>query len=108
MPVTHIKTNEQLKTLMRKGSKPIIAKFGATWCGPCRAIAPEFEKYATDSRFSSVAFVSIDIDEAADVAELYSVSSVPTFIAISGGREVDRFSGASKGQLQELISVVID
>jgi len=102
MPIIHIKSLDQFNKIKDKGK--LIIKFTAKWCGPCRAIAPEFERYASDPKCSSLTFVEVDIDTTPEIAKLYDVSSVPTFDVISKGSVIDSFSGASKADLKKMIS----
>jgi thioredoxin 1 len=74
-------SSSALKDIIAKdGSK--ILYFTATWCPPCKKIAPAFEKMSKD--FANTTFVKIDIDDHRDLAEQYNISSVPTFKAVSG------------------------
>ena len=74
----------------------VVKKFGATWCGPCRALAPVLvqikESFSTNS---NVKFEEYDIDEYSEVTEQYGVRSVPTVIIEKNGVELQRFSGLS-------------
>jgi thioredoxin 1 len=69
----------------------IVKKFSATWCGPCRMLAPMIESIKPS--YSGVKFEEIDIDEYSDIAEKYGVKSVPTVIIEKNGVEVNRFVG---------------
>lgn len=79
-----------------------IMYFTATWCGPCRFIAPVFISLA--SKYPRVVFLKIDIDEASDVAQRWHVTSVPTFFFIKDGKEVDKVVGADKNLLEMKIA----
>lgn len=81
----------------------VVVDFTATWCGPCRAIAPVFERLATTHAAVAV-FVKVDVDDAADVARECSVSSMPTFHFYRSGSLVHQFSGADQGQLNAAIA----
>lgn len=69
-----------------------VKKFSASWCGPCRMLAPVFESSIKPS-FSGVKFEDIDVDENPTEAQQYFVSSVPTVVVLKEGKEVARFSG---------------
>ena len=79
----------------------VVIDFSATWCGPCKAIAPLFEELAQDTE--GVYFLKVDVDENPDTAAKYSVSAMPTFLFIKNGEVVDRLMGANPARLQELI-----
>ncbi|EDR22855.1 thioredoxin-1, putative [Entamoeba dispar SAW760] len=77
----------------------VLVDFFATWCGPCKMIAPYFEELARTN--PSIKFVKVDVDQGADIAQRYGVHSMPTFILFKNGQEYDRFSGANRAKLQE-------
>jgi thioredoxin 1 len=69
-----------------------VKKFEASWCGPCRALKPIFEKVSTQFG-GDVKFSYIDVDDQFETASQYSVRSVPTVVIEKDGKEVQRFSG---------------
>jgi thioredoxin 1 len=89
--------------VLRAGSegKLVVIDFSATWCGPCRIIAPLFKELSES--IEDVVFVKIDVDENPDTAAKYNVSAMPTFVFLKGGAVVDRLMGANPARLQELI-----
>lgn len=74
-------------------TKTAIAKFGATWCGPCKMIAPELEDIA--SNFGHITMIDVDIDnpESETITAKFGVQMVPTVIFFKDGVEVERFVG---------------
>jgi len=68
-----------------------VKKFSATWCGPCKALAPIFENVKT--KFNNIKFESIDVDQQFEIASKYAIRSVPTVIIEKDGKEIERFSG---------------
>ena len=66
--------------------------FSASWCGPCKALAPTIDKVAGDYD-GKIAVYKVDIDNAPDSAASFGIMSVPTCIFFRDGKEVDRFMG---------------
>jgi len=70
-----------------------ILYFSATWCGPCKAIKPKFEKFV-EQMGDRVSVTHIDVDSDPRTS-LYSVRSVPTFVFQKDGKEVERIVGGN-------------
>ncbi|GKY96196.1 hypothetical protein MPSEU_000579500 [Mayamaea pseudoterrestris] len=89
--------------LIKAGSegKLVVIDFSATWCGPCKMIAPLFEQLSES--FTNVIFIKVDVDANPDTAAKYSVSAMPTFLFIKRGEVLDKLMGASPEQLESLI-----
>jgi thioredoxin 1 len=69
-----------------------VKKFSASWCGPCKTLAPTFNE--VKSSFTGVTFIEYDIDESSDVAAQYGIRSVPTVIIEKDGVSFKRIMGA--------------
>jgi thioredoxin 1 len=68
-----------------------LIDFFATWCGPCKNIAPKFEQLS--KMFSSVTFLKVDVDESAELAEQFNIRAMPTFVFLHDGKVVKTIEG---------------
>ncbi|XP_045625208.1 thioredoxin-2 [Procambarus clarkii] len=89
------------KQLSEAGGKLVIVDFYATWCGPCKMIAPKLE--AMSQEMDDVVFLKVDVDECEDVAMEHQVSCMPTFVFFKEGKKVESFSGANEEKIRDAI-----
>lgn len=86
----HITTKAEFEKLINDNNNVVI-DFYATWCGPCKLLAPIFEDVANEK--NNVSFVKVDVDEAHELAELFGISSIPTVVYIKNQKMVLRELG---------------
>ncbi|WP_188746956.1 thioredoxin TrxC [Marinobacterium zhoushanense] len=72
---------------------PLVVDFWAQWCGPCKMMAPVFERAAAELE-PGCRLVKVDTEAAPALAQRYQIRSIPTLMLFSGGREIARQSGA--------------
>mmetsp|Transcript_55279 Transcript_55279/g.134268 ORF Transcript_55279/g.134268 Transcript_55279/m.134268 type:complete len:237 (-) Transcript_55279:330-1040(-) len=79
----------------------VVIDFTASWCGPCKAIAPLYKEMSEE--YDTVIFLKVDVDEDPDTAAKYSVSAMPTFLFVKGGKVIDRLQGANPQKLRDMV-----
>ncbi|EEF33695.1 Thioredoxin H-type, putative [Ricinus communis] len=89
-----------------KDGKIVLANFSATWCGPCRMIAPFYRELS--EKYPSIMFLLIDVDELADFSSSWDIKATPTFFFLRDGQQLDKLVGANKPELQKKIIAVLD
>lgn len=101
--VQQIKSMAQLDAAFKDaGSRAVFIDFFATWCGPCKNIAPKVEECA--KKYTNVVVLKVDVDECEDIAAKYQISAMPTFIVFQNGSKVESFCGADAGKIEALMA----
>ncbi|CAL5078770.1 unnamed protein product [Urochloa decumbens] len=94
-------TKDEFDAQMKKAEetkKLVVIDFTASWCGPCRFIAPVFVEYA--KKYPHIVFLKVDVDELKEVAAEYKIEAMPTFLFIKEGKTIQTVVGARKEELQ--------
>jgi thioredoxin 1 len=87
---------------------PVVVDVYASWCGPCRLLAPVLEKLA-DAYGGRLKFVKVDVDEEPELARRYDVTGVPTLLLFKDGRLEDQVVGlVPPAQLQEKLDALLN
>lgn len=104
MTVTEVHSRQEFNELLKKYPYVVIQAH-ATWCGPCKAMSPIFEKLASEweSASEKLIFLKFDTDEANDLAQELGIRSIPAFFTFRDGDLDEKLSGANPPALKKLI-----
>ena len=87
-------TTENFETL-KNGQKPLVIDFWATWCGPCRMVAPIISEMA-EKYDGRIVVGKCDVEESEELAAEFGIRNIPTVIFMKDGQVVDKIVGAMK------------
>ena len=86
-------TDATFDEMVINSERPVLVDFWATWCGPCKMVAPEMEKIAAKYD-GTVDVVKVDVDANPGLAMTFGAKSIPLLVVIRDGQEIDRVVGA--------------
>src|SRR3954463_7293413 len=84
-------TDENFETEVLKSDKPVLVDFWATWCGPCRAVAPVLDQIAEEN--DNIRIAKLNVDEQQKIAFQFQGSTTPPFILLREGKRAARPRG---------------
>ena len=92
---------------LKNGDKPLVVDFWATWCGPCRAIAPYIEELAKEYD-GKIVVGKCDVEENDDIVAEFGIRNIPTILFFKNGEVVDRLvGGQSKSAIQKKFDALL-
>src|SRR5450432_1874261 len=88
-----VSSEQQFDDIIAGARVPVVVDFWASWCGPCRAVAPEVKKAASNLAGKAI-ILKVDTDVLTDLAQRYQIQSIPNFALFFGGRLVRQRAGS--------------
>lgn len=98
--ISHISNLQEFETAMKQQNISVV-DFFATWCGPCKMVAPHLQKLS--EKYPDVKFYKVDVDESPDIAGALGVSAMPTFMLFREGKGLGKIVGADPRGVEEAV-----
>jgi len=99
---TTIQDFETFKARVNSKERVTIVKFTASWCGPCKKIAPFYESLAEEN--PDIVFLTVDVDDNPEASSFAKVRAMPTFQVYCNGNKMAECVGGDRGRLQALVA----
>jgi len=98
---------ENFEKEVLKSDKPVVVDYWAPWCGPCKMIAPIFEKLSAE--ITTAKFGKIDVDQNTSLAQQQGIMGIPCIVIYKNGEEAERITGyQTEAQLRQKIMSVLE
>ncbi|KAI1163705.1 thioredoxin-like protein [Nemania serpens] len=106
MTVHNLLTKAAFEEAVKTHNIVVIDAF-ATWCGPCKAIAPVVVKLSDEERFKDVFFAKIDVDDLPELSQELGITAMPTFVAFKNGEPGGKVVGANPKGIETLVTSLL-
>lgn len=102
MSIIYITDKEQFKDVVANSKTPVLVDFWATWCAPCKAIAPILDQISSER--NDILVAKVDVDQLPDISKNYAIRSIPTLMIFNQGEvEATKIGALNKSQINGFI-----